>query len=101
MPELTASVKTPRIAAIEYPLGRNLGAPGDVEGQTAVLTTTFQALTTITEPGQVIHLPFTWPEDPKHVHTHPADQPPITKAIMKRPWLYKKLIAGEIPETSP
>lgn len=97
MPELTASVSVPRIAAIEYPLGRNLGKPGDVAGQTAVLRATFRALTTITQPGTTIHLPFTWPEHPKHVHTHPADPPPITKAITKRPWLYKKLISGDIP----
>ncbi len=97
MPDFTASVGAPRIAAIEYPLGQTVGQPGDVAGQTAVLRAALQALMDIDRPGGVCHLPFTWPEPPKAVQMHPAEPPPISKAIMKRPWLYRKLVAGDIP----
>jgi D-proline reductase (dithiol) PrdB len=97
MPDVTASVTAPRIAAIEYPLGRNLGQPGDITGQTAVLRATFQALQEIKEPGSVVHLPFEWPETPKEVRSHPQEPPPIAKAISRRPWLYRNLLNGNIP----
>ena len=98
MPDVTASVSAPRVAAVEYPLGRNLGQPGDIAGQTAVLHATFQALQEIEEPGSVIHLPFQWPESPKEVRSHPHEPPPIAKAISRRPWLYRNLLNGSIPD---
>jgi hypothetical protein len=98
MPEVTASVSPPRVAAIEYPLGRSFGQPGDIAGQTAVLRVTLQTLSDINEAGTVVHLPFTWPEPRKEVHAHPQEPPPISKAIMRRPWLYRKLLAGDIPK---
>jgi len=58
VPDLTASVGVPRIAAIEYPLGRTLGQPGDAAGQTAVLRAVLQALGEIDTPGSIRHLPF-------------------------------------------
>ena len=97
MPDLTASVSSPRVAAIEYPLGRNLGQPGDVGGPTAVLHATFQALQDIQEPGAVVHLPFQWPEPPNEVHAHPKEPPPIAKAITRRPWLFRNLMNGDSP----
>jgi hypothetical protein len=97
MPDVTASVAAPRVAAIEYPLGRSFGQPGDTAGQTAVLRATLKALSDIDEPGEVVHLPFSWPESPKEVHNHPHDPPPISKAIRRRPWLYRNLLAGDIP----
>lgn len=100
MPELTKAVSAPRVAAIEYPLGRSFGQPGDRAGQTAVLRATLQALQDISSPGTVIDLPFRWPEPPKKVHTEPTEPPPITKAIMRRPWLYRNLLAGKIPTDS-
>ena len=69
MPEVTASVCPPRVAAIEYPLGCSFGQPGDSAGQTAVLRATLQALTEFNEAGLVVHLPFTWPEPPKKYTT--------------------------------
>jgi len=100
MPEVTKSVSAPRIAAIEYPLGRNLGSPGDSAGQSAVLHATFDALLSLEKPGDIVDLPFKWPEDPKNVHCHPDDPPPIAKAIMRRPWLFRTLAAGNIPQNS-
>jgi len=31
-------------------------------------------------PGQVTHLSFQWPEDPKDTHWHPPEMSPIVKA---------------------
>ncbi len=98
MPEVTASMSAPRVAGISYPPGRNFGQPGDAQGQTAVLRATLQALREIKTAGEVLYLPFAWPEPPKKVHTEPDQPPPITKAIMRRPWLFRKLLAGDIPQ---
>ena len=62
IPELTAAVGVPRLAAIEAPLGYLLGRPGDQEGQTAVLLATLRALAGMTGPGSVSQLPFEWPD---------------------------------------
>ncbi len=96
MPDLTASVSAPRIAAIEYPLGRTLGKPGDAAGQMAVLEATLQALETIQTPGEVVHLPFEWPEAPKDVRNHPPEAPPIAKYLARNPWFLPKLLSRKV-----
>lgn len=96
IPDLTASVSVPRIAAIEYPCGRTLGLPRDVEGQTAVLRDTLHALVEIEKPGEIRHLPYRWPES--------ADQkpelkpPPIAEYLKRHPWDLRRLINRDIPE---
>ncbi|UCC86513.1 MAG: hypothetical protein JSV81_16930, partial [Anaerolineales bacterium] len=57
IPDLTAAVSVPRLAAIEHPLRYLLGQPGDPEGQRAVLRATLRALAEMTEPGSLTHLP--------------------------------------------
>jgi D-proline reductase (dithiol) PrdB len=96
VPDLTASVSVPRIAAIEYPLGRTLGQPGDAAGQMAVLEATLQALESIQTPGDIIHLPFDWPEDPRQVQNHPPEPPPIAKYLARNPWFLPKLLARKV-----
>ncbi len=49
----------------EFSLGRTLGQPCDAAGQMAVLEVTLKALETIRTPGQIVHLPFEWPGDPR------------------------------------
>ncbi|MFQ5896799.1 MAG: hypothetical protein ACE5JN_00925 [Candidatus Methylomirabilia bacterium] len=98
IPEFTASVGAPRVAAIEYPFGRPLGQPGDREGQVAVLRATLDALAEAATPGTVVHLPFEWPEPPEQVHWHPKEPSPILKLLSQHPALYGKFLAGEIPE---
>lgn len=98
IPDLTASVSVPRIAAIEYPLGRTLGQPCDDAGQTAVLEATLAALESIREPGGIVHLPFEWPEDPKEVQNEPAEPPPIARHIIRHPWQLPRLLKREVPE---
>ncbi len=97
MPDLTASVCAPRIAAIEYPLGRSLGQPGDAAGQTAVLRATLDALVTITTPGEIRNLPFEWPEPPKQVRNEPSEAPPIAKYLSRNPWFLPRLLSRNVP----
>jgi hypothetical protein len=98
IPDLMAAVSVPRVAAIEYPLGRPLGQPGDRKGQMVVLRATLQALEEIDTPGSVIHLPFEWPEHPKRARSHPPQPPPIAKYLRRHPWLFPKLLAQDIPD---
>lgn len=97
MPDLTASVSIPRIAAIEYPLGRTLGQPGDAPGQKAVLEATLQALEEIIVPGGIVHLPFEWPESPKEVNNHAAVNPPIGRYLSRNPWFLPRLLSRNVP----
>lgn len=98
IPDLTAAVSVPRLAGIEYPFGRTLGKPGDVDGQTAVLRATFQALVDMDEPGSVVHLPFKWPEPKAKARSHPAQPPPITTYLQRHPWHFPRLLSREIPK---
>ncbi len=98
IPELTASVSAPRIAAIEYPFGRTVGQPGDREGQTAVLEATLRAVEKMDTPGDVRHLPFEWPEPAKKAQGHPPQPPPIVGLLKRRPWLVPKLISRDVPQ---
>ena len=73
------AVGIPRSAAIEYPYGRPVGQAGDRDGQRRVLLAALAALERIRTPGEVIHLPFTWPEDPKNTKWHPPEMSPLIK----------------------
>ena len=75
-----------------------LGAPGDREGQTAVLRATLKVLEEAREPGEVVELPFEWPERPGQVHTDPPEAPPIARLLARRPWLVARFLSGDIPE---
>ena len=97
MPDLTASVSVPRIAAIEYPLGRTLGQPCDAAGQMAVLEETLRALETIQTPGEIVHLPFEWPEAPTEVRNDPPEQPPIARYLARNPWFLPRLLSHNAP----
>jgi hypothetical protein len=97
IPDLTCSVSVPRIAAIEYPLGRTLGQPGDRAGQTAVLRATLHALETLDRPGSVECLPFVWPESPKETRTAPPQEPPIAGYLKRHPWDLPRLLWRNVP----
>jgi hypothetical protein len=97
VPDLTASVSVPRLAAIEYPLGRTLGQPGDAAGQMAVLQAVLAALASIQTPGGVVHLPFEWPEAPARVHNEPPEAPPIARHITTHPWDLLRLLRRDPP----
>ena len=47
-----------------------------------VLLETLSMLDRAREPGEVVHLPFTWPGDPAKVKWHPPEPSPIIKLFM-------------------
>jgi len=78
-PEYNREVGIPRVAAIEYPYGRPVGEVNDIEGQRKVLLEALSVFEKAQEPGQVFHLPYTWPEEPKNTKWHPPEISPIVK----------------------
>ena len=81
-PEFHREIGIPRVAAIEYPYGRAVGQVDDIEGQRQVLLETLSFLANGGSPGEVCHLPFTWPEEPKHTKWHPPEISPIIKLYL-------------------
>jgi hypothetical protein len=81
-PEFNRQIGMPRIAAIEYPYGRPVGEVNDVQGQRGVLTRTLSILEGANKPGEVVHLPFTWPEPPKETQWHPPVRSPIIRMFI-------------------
>lgn len=51
-------VKPPRSVVTPFPRGATLGAPGDRAQQRQVLLDAFTALQTMTEPGNLLELPY-------------------------------------------
>ena len=78
-PEFHRQVGIPRVAAIEYPYGRTVGQVHDQDGQRKVLKSALSVLENAKAPGQITHLPFTWPEIPKEVDWQPSEMSPIVK----------------------
>ena len=78
-PEFHREIGIPRVAAIEYPYGRPVGEVNDTEGQRQVLLKTLSFLESAGVPGAMCHLPFTWPEEPKHTKWQPPEISPIIK----------------------
>ena len=81
--EFTRAEGIPRIAAIEYPYGRPVGQIGDREGQRKVLLEALSVFEKAKRPGEVIHLPFTWPEDPKKTDWQPPEMSPLIKFYLE------------------
>lgn len=73
----------PRTAAIEYPYGRPVGQIGDWEGQRKVLLEALSVFEKAKRPGEVFHLPFTWPEDPKKTDWQPPEMSPLIKFYLE------------------
>lgn len=81
-PEFNREIGFPRTAAIEYPYGRPIGQVNDVVGQKKVLLETLNVMQHAEKPGQVTHLQFVWPEDPKKAKWHPPEISPIVKTFL-------------------
>ena len=81
--EFQRAVGIPRSAAIEYPYGRPIGQVGDKEGQRRVLLKTLDVLEKAQKPGDVWHLAFTWPEEPKATDWHPREMSPLIKYYLE------------------
>jgi hypothetical protein len=83
MPAYQPSVGAPRVAAIAHPFGRPYGNVGDAETQRAVLRAALEVLATARAPGEIVHLPFRWPEDPKATKWGPDEPSPIVAMMLK------------------
>jgi hypothetical protein len=81
--EFHRAIGVPRTAAIGYPYGRLTGQVGDREGQREVLLKVLEVLENGQSPGEVLHLHFKWPEDPKETDWHPPEMSPIIRAYIK------------------
>ena len=81
--EFTRAEGIPRIAAIEYPYARPVGQIGDREGQRRVLLEALSVLEKAKRPGEVFHLPFTWPEDPRKTDWQPLEMSPLIKHYLE------------------
>ena len=98
LPDFTRSVGAPRVAGIVYPMGQPLGAPGDADGQREVLKAALRFLEEASTPGEVVRMPFDWPEPLHKVKWKGGSPPPIADHIKRRPWLFPRLVSGDIPQ---
>jgi hypothetical protein len=81
--EFHRAVGIPRTAAIEHPYGRPVGQVGDREGQRKVLFEALSVLEKAKGPGEIWHLPFTWPEEPKKTDWQPREMSPLIKYYLE------------------
>ncbi len=95
IPELATGTGAPRVVGIGFPGSVPFGLPGDADGQRAVLEASLTALASMSEPGQRVDLPFSWPARTRV--PKPPQPPPIARLIMRRPWLFLKLMNGDLP----
>ena len=58
--DITTLVKPPRAFFVNYPLGHTTGKPFDRENQLSILKDALGGAKTITAPGTVVELPYTW-----------------------------------------
>jgi glycine reductase complex component B subunit gamma len=96
MPEVTASVGTPRVVGVSRPPGCPLGDPGDADGQREVLRAALEALERIETPGGRLDLDVQGP--PRSQRYHPAEPVPIVALLRRKPWLLARFVSGDIPD---
>ena len=82
--DITEAVAPPRSVYLHAPLGHQTGAPGDAEGQRAVVRAALEAGVAIEQPGQIAQLAWPWKDDegwearaytPGHAATGPDGKP--------------------------
>jgi len=54
--DITAHVRPPRAVFVDYPMGNELGRPGNVDEQRLIVRGAFGALMRMTTPGSVVDL---------------------------------------------
>jgi hypothetical protein len=60
--DLTAQVKPPRSVFVNFPMGNAFGKPFDRNMQLAVLRAALELAVTAREGGELVDLPYVWPE---------------------------------------
>ena len=57
---ITASVKPPRSAFVDFPLGRTAGKPNDPEGQLDIAVRSLELFNGVSQPGEIVDLELDW-----------------------------------------
>jgi len=82
--DITAAVGAPRSVYVHHPLGHQTGAPGDPEGQRAIVAAALEAGVALERPGEIVPLSVRWAGDPgweeraytpEHTATGPDGKP--------------------------
>lgn len=60
---VTSSVRPPRAAFVDFPLGHTAGRPFERAEQRAIVRGALSLVETATEPGRIVDLPVTWADD--------------------------------------
>ncbi|HVD02033.1 MAG TPA: hypothetical protein VNG93_12940 [Candidatus Dormibacteraeota bacterium] len=55
-------MKPPRTAFLDYPLGNQVGPPGEPDLQRQILLDALSLFASVREPGMVVRLPYEWPD---------------------------------------
>ena len=71
----------PRVAAIEFPMGRALGDVGESALHREILLAALEVFETAEEPGWVEHLRYRWPHPPEETVWLPDPPPPYLLII--------------------
>jgi hypothetical protein len=58
--DITERVRPPRVAFLDFPLGNQVGPPGEPTLQRRILTAALRLLESVRRPGEVVRLPFAW-----------------------------------------
>lgn len=61
--DITKAVGAPRAAFLDFPLGHTTGKPNEPELQREILRAALSSFETMTVPGSVATLPFSWSQD--------------------------------------
>jgi len=54
--DITAQLRPPRAAFVDYPMGNEIGRPGNVEEQRRIVRGAFSALSGMSVPGTIVDL---------------------------------------------
>lgn len=60
--DLSAQVRPPRTVFVNFPMGNSFGKPFDRVQQRTILLDALRALDSITRAGDLIDLPYEWPQ---------------------------------------
>lgn len=97
IPDLTASVGVPRLAAVEFPLGYLFGPPHDREIQRKVFDEVLSVLEEAQGPGVVKHLSLDWPDPQGIAPLEPPRPAPIVNYLLKHPLQIKDFLKRRVP----
>jgi hypothetical protein len=85
MPDVTERVGAPRIVAVEFPFGHTLGHAGDRDEQMKVIRDALRVLRDASQPNEVEHLPYEWPDVERWKREwHPSEPSPVVALLIEQ-----------------